>query len=220
MIEPVLTIDVYSDVICPWCYVGKRRLERALQQIGDKANVEVSWRPFQLNPTMPRDGMDRRAYLEAKFGTVEAYGQLEKQVSAAGSPEGMSFAFGKIARTPNTFLAHRVIWYAGQQGCQDTVMGSLFKGFFEEGADIGSPAVLARLAERVGLKAEMFLRSDEGTAEVQSEEAVSRSLGIRAVPYFVLNQRYGISGAQPAEVLVTAIEKVRMQERGASIAKR
>jgi predicted DsbA family dithiol-disulfide isomerase len=218
--DAALHIDVYSDVICPWCYVGKRRLERALQQVRDKVNVEVRWRPFQLNPTMPREGMDRRAYLEAKFGTVEAYGQLEEQVSAAGSSEGMSFAFEKIARTPNTFLAHRAIWYAGQQGCQDAVVTSLFKGFFEEGADIGSPAVLAQLAERAGLKAEPFLRSDEGTADVQAEEAVSCRLGIRAVPYFVLNQGYGISGAQSAEVLVTAIEKVRMQERGASIVKR
>lgn len=119
----------------------------------------------------------------------------------------MSFAFEYIARTPNTFLAHRVIWYAGQRGCQDAVVGSLFKGFFEEGADVGSPAVLAQLAERVGLKADAFLRSDEGTADVQSEEKVSRRLGIRTVPYFVLNQRYGISGAQPAQVLVAAIEK-------------
>ena len=220
MTESVLTIDVYSDVICPWCYVGMRRLERALQHVGDKANVEVSWRPFQLNPTMPREGVDRRAYLEAKFGTVEAYGQLEDQVSAVAAAEGMSFAFEKIARMPNTFLAHRVIWYAGQQRCQDAVVGSLFKGFFEEGADLGSPTVLTQLAERAGLKAETFLRGDEGTVDVQSEEAVSRRLGVRAVPYFVLNQAYGISGAQPAEVLVAAIEKVRMQESGASIAKR
>jgi predicted DsbA family dithiol-disulfide isomerase len=220
MTDPVLAIDVYSDVICPWCYVGKKRLERALQQVGNMVNVEVRWRPFQLNPTMPKEGMARRVYLEAKFGTVEAYGRLEEQVSAAGSAEGMSFAFEKILRTPNTFLAHRVIWYAGRQGCQDAVAGSLFKGFFEEGADLGSPAVLAQLAERVGLKVQTFLRGDEGAADVQSEEAVSRRFGIRAVPYFVLNHAYGISGAQPAEVLVAAIEKVRMQERGASTGKR
>lgn len=218
--DAALHIDVYSDVICPWCYVGKRRLERALRQVGDRARVEVAWRPFQLNPTMPKVGMDRTAYLQAKFGTADAYGQLEGQVSAAGSAEGMSFAFEKITRTPNTFLAHRLIWYAGQQSCQDAVVGSLFKGFFEEGADLGSPAMLMQLAERVGLKAEPFLRSDEGTADVQSEEAVSRRLGIRAVPHFILNQGYGISGAQPAEVLVAAIEKVRMQERGASMAQR
>ena len=218
--DGALYIDVYSDVICPWCYVGKRRLERALGQVGDGLNVEVTWRPFQLNPTMPREGMDRRAYLEAKFGTVEAYRQLEEQVSAAGSEEGMSFAFEKIARTPNTFLAHRLIWHAGEQGCQDAVVESLFRGFFQEGVDLGSPAVLAHLAERAGLQAEGFLRGDEGTAEVQSEEAVSRRLGIRAVPYFVLDHAYGIPGAQPAEVFVAAIAKIRMRERGASTGKR
>jgi predicted DsbA family dithiol-disulfide isomerase len=207
MTEPVLAIDVYSDVICPWCYVGKRRLEQALQQVGDPENVEVRWRPFQLNPTMPKEGMDRRAYLEAKFGTVEAYGPLEEQVSEAGSAEGISFAFEKITRTPNTFLAHRLIWYAGQQSCQDALVGSLSKGFFEEGADLGSAEVLAQLAERVGLRAETFLQGDEGAADVKSEEEMSRRLGVRAVPYFVLNHAYGISGAQPAKVLVAAIEK-------------
>ena len=95
MTDPVLAIDVYSDVICPWCYVGKKRLERALQQVGNMVNVEVRWRPFQLNPTMPKEGMARRVYLEAKFGTVEAYGRLEEQVSAAGSAEGMSLAGAK-----------------------------------------------------------------------------------------------------------------------------
>lgn len=218
--DTALHIDVYSDVICPWCYVGKRRLERARQRMADRVDVKVNWRPFQLNPTLAREGMDRRAYLEAKFGTVEAYGQLEEQVSAAGSEEGISFAFEKIARTPNTFLAHRLIWHAGEQGCQDAVVESLFRGFFEEGADLGSPAVLAQLAERAGLQAGGFLRSDEGTAEVQSEEAVSRRLGIRAVPYFVLDHGYGISGAQPAEVFVAAIATVRLRERGASTGKR
>jgi predicted DsbA family dithiol-disulfide isomerase len=218
--DTALHIDVYSDAICPWCYVGKRRLERARQRMADRVDVKVNWRPFQLNPTLAREGMDRRAYLEAKFGTVEAYGQLEEQVSAAGSEEGISFAFEKIARTPNTFLAHRLIWHAGEQGCQDAVVESLFRGFFEEGADLGSPAVLAQLAERAGLQAGGFLRSDEGTAEVQSEEAVSRRLGIRAVPYFVLDHGYGISGAQPVEVFAAAIATVRLRERGASTGKR
>ncbi len=220
MSERALTVEVYSDVICPWCYVGKRRLERALQQVGTIVTSQVIWRPFQLNPTMPKEGMTRRAYLEAKFGTVEAYGRLEDQVSEAGSAEGMSFDFRKITHTPNTFLAHRLIWYAGMQGCQDAVVGSLFRGVFEEGADVGSSDVLAQLAERAGLRAEAFLLGDEGTAAVQSEEEVSRRLGIRSVPYFVLNRTHGVSGAQPAELLAAAIEKVRMQKNGESIAKR
>ena len=215
-----LFVDVYSDVICPWCYVGKRRLERALLQVEDKVNPKVCWRPFQLNPTMPKDGIDRRTYLEAKFGRVDVYERLEEQVSAAGLEEKMSFNFRRITRTPNTFLAHRLIWYAGVQGCQDAVVDSLFKGFFEEGADIGSSDVLSQLAERADLKAEAFLLGDEGTSDVLSEEAVSRRLGIRSVPYFVLNRTHGVSGAQPAEVFVAAIEKVGMLESGASMEKR
>jgi predicted DsbA family dithiol-disulfide isomerase len=218
--DTVFHIDVYSDVICPWCYVGKRRLERALLQVVDKVNAKVCWRPFQLNPTMPKAGIDRRTYLEAKFGSVDVYERLEEQVSAAGLEEKMSFNFRRITRTPNTFLAHRLIWYAGVQGRQGAVVESLFKGFFEEGADIGSPDVLVQLAERADLKAEGFLLRDEGTAEVQSEEAVSRRLGIRSVPYVVLNRAHGVSGAQPAEVFVAAIENVRVKESGESTAGR
>ncbi len=214
--DAALHIDVYSDVICPWCYVGKRRLERALRQVAGRVNVEVAWRPFQLNPMMPKDGMDRTAYLQAKFGTVDAYGQLEKQVSAAGSAEGMSFAFEKITRTPNTFLAHRLIWYAGLKGRQDAVVDQLFKGYFEEGLDIGMASVLEELSDQAGLRADQFLRSEDGTAEVKAEELVGHQLGIRGVPYFVLEKAYGISGAQPVEVFLSALEKARMSLSTAS----
>ncbi|MDX2251373.1 MAG: DsbA family oxidoreductase [Nitrospira sp.] len=214
--DAALHIDVYSDVICPWCYVGKRRLERALRQVAGRVNVEVAWRPFQLNPMMPKDGMDRTAYLQAKFGTVDAYGQLEEQVSAAGSAEGMSFAFEKITRTPNTFLAHRLIWYAGLKGRQDAVVDQLFKGYFEEGLDIGSALVAGELANRTGLQADQFLTSEAGTAEVKAEELVGHQLGIRGVPYFVLEKTYGISGAQPVEVILSALEKARMRLSTAS----
>lgn len=215
-----LQIEVYSDVICPWCYVGKRRLERALRQVGDAVKVKVAWRPFQLNPTMPTQGMDRKVYLETKFGSLTVFNEMEERLLEAGREEQIGFAFDKIARTPNTFLAHRLIWYAGVQGRQDAVVDSLFKGFFEEGADIGSSDVLMQLAERADLKAEAFLLSNEGTTDVQSEETVSRRLGIRSVPYFVLNRTHGVSGAQPAEVFVAAIETVGMQESGASMEKK
>ena len=204
MNEP-LTIDIYSDVVCPWCYVGKRRLERALSQL-PAVPTHVTWRPFQLNPTMPAEGTDRTDYLEAKFGSLHAFRRIEEQVMAAGISEQISFAFEKIRRTPNTFLAHRLIWYAGRYGHQDAVVDALFKGYFEQGADIGSASVLAGLVKSAGIDAEPVLRSDEGTTEVKAEEAAGHRLGIRAVPYFVLDQRFGISGAQPVEVLVGAIE--------------
>ena len=212
-------IEIYSDVVCPWCYIGKRRLERALDQIDGGAQAHITWRPFQLNPTMPKEGMDRRTYLEAKFGSLDTFRQLEEQILAAGAAECISFAFEKVARIPNTFMAHRLIWYAGQQGRQDAVVESLFRGYFEEGADIGVPSTLVQLADRSGLSVEavdQFLQSDKGTEEVKGEEAAGHRLGIRGVPYFVLNQAYGISGAQPVDVFVSAIEKVRIHMSGAA----
>jgi len=212
MSKQTLTVEIYSDVVCPWCYVGKRRLERALDQLKDTVKAEVSWRPFQLNPTMPIEGMDRKTYLEAKFGSLDAFQQLEEHVLAAGIAERIFFAFEKIARTPNTFLAHRLIWFAAQQDCQDAVVESLFRGYFEEGADIGSPPELARLAERAGVSAEQFLGSDDGVTEVKAEEAAGHRLGIRAVPYFILNGAYALSGAQPPERFVAAFKKVEADQ--------
>ncbi len=219
MTDRKFTIEVYSDVVCPWCYVGKRRLERALAQLNGAVQTRITWRPFQLNPTMPKDGMDRTTYLEAKFGSLDAFRQLEEHVLAAGAAERIPFAFEKVARASNTFLAHRLIWYAGQQGRQDAVVESLFRGYFTEGADIGSVPVLGQLAGRAGLAAaavELFLQSEEGTTEVKAEEAAGHRLGIRGVPYFVLNQASGISGAQPVDVFVSAIERASIHMPGAA----
>lgn len=210
MTDETLQIEVYSDVVCPWCYVGKRRLERALDQLGSGVKIEIHWRPFQLNPTMPQQGMDRRIYLETKFGSLAVFDEMEQHLLEAGKMEQIPFAFGKIARTPNTLLAHRLIWYAGQQGRQDAVVNELFKGYFEEGLNIGEVSVLSELADRAGLKVDQLFASEEGVAEVQAEESVGHRLGIRGVPYFVINNSNGISGAQPVEVFVAAIEKGRL----------
>lgn len=210
MTDRGLTIEIYSDVVCPWCYIGKRRLERALDRLNGAVPARITWRPFQLNPMMPKKGMDRRTYLEAKFGNLEAFRQLEEQVLAAGAVERIPFAFEKVARTPNTFMAHRLIWYAEQQVRQDAVVESLFRGYFSEGADIGSVPVLGQLAGRAGLDAaaaESFLQSEKGTTEVKAEEAAGHRLGIRGVPYFLLNGRLSISGAQPPDILVSAIRQ-------------
>ena len=205
----MLHIEVYSDVVCPWCYVGKRRLGRALTEFGGAARI--AWRPFQLNPTMPKDGMDRTAYLEAKFGSLDAFRQLEEHVLVAGASERIAFAFEKIARTPNTFAAHRLIWLGERESCQDAVVDALFRGYFEEGADIGSIAMLVQLAEQAGLNreaVEQFLQNDEGTAEVKVEEAAGHKLGIRGVPYFIVNGTYAISGAQPSGRFVETLKQV------------
>jgi predicted DsbA family dithiol-disulfide isomerase len=203
-------IDIYSDIVCPWCYVGKRRLERALTSLGGDA--QVTWRPFQLNPTMSSDGMDRTAYLKAKFGSLEAFGQMEEQLLAAGADEQIPFAFGKIQRTPNTFAAHRLVWYAAQQGKQDKVVEALFRAYFLNGENIGDLKTLAHVAGEAGLdrtEIEKYLASDKGVIEVKAEEAVGRRLGIRGVPYFVFNGSISISGAQPPDIIVSAIQQAK-----------
>lgn len=209
MNERELLVEIYSDVVCPWCYVGKRRLERALREWNGSVPVKIQWRPFQLNPAMPKEGMDRTAYLAAKFGSLDVFREMELSLLEAGGTEQISFVFQKIAKTPNTLLAHRLIWYAGIQGYQDAVVERLFRGYFEEGLDVGSLTVLVELADQAGLKAEQFLESEEGVAEVKAEESVGHKLGIRGVPYFVADKIYGISGAQPIEVFVSTLEKAR-----------
>lgn len=210
MTTAVLTIEVYSDVVCPWCYIGKRRLEQALESSGRQASARVFWRPFQLNPTMPKAGMDRRVYLEAKFGGPAEMRAIQDRISGAGVSAGIEFAFDRIARTPNTFDAHRLIWFAQQQGRQDAVVEELFDGYFAQGLNIGEPEVLQSLAGRAGLDGPAvgrFLQSQDGIASVRQEEARGRQLGIRGVPYFLVNEKTVVSGAQPVETFLAAIEQ-------------
>jgi predicted DsbA family dithiol-disulfide isomerase len=213
-----LFIDIYSDVICPWCYVGKRRLERALKT-WDGVPVNIRWRPFQLNPTMPRNGMDRRQYLDAKFGSPAAAQAIYDHVSAAGTEEGIQFAFERIALTPNTFPAHRLIWLAGHHGKQDEMVEILFRRYFLEGGDIGNIETLSLVAAQAGLDqaaTETFLTGDEGVGEVKAEEAAGHCMGIRGVPYFVFNGVNALSGAQPPEQLLVAF---RQSAAGLSVGK-
>lgn len=205
-----MQIEIYSDVVCPWCFIGKRRLEQALETAGYAQEAHIAWRPFQLNPTMPKEGMDRRVYLDAKFGGAEARRAIEERVAKAGEADGIEFAFDRIARTPNTFDAHRLIWFAEQQGCQDQVVEALFHSYFTKGREIGSLNSLAEIAFDCGLnceEVERFLASDRAVQEVRAEEATGHRLGIRGVPYFVLNGSISISGAQPPEIFVSALQQ-------------
>jgi predicted DsbA family dithiol-disulfide isomerase len=207
--DAALHIDIYSDVICPWCYVGKRRLERALKT-WDGVPVDIRWRPFQLNPTMPHNGMDRRQYLDAKFGSSAAAQTIYDQVSKAGTEEGIPFAFERIARTPNTFAAHRLVWLAGHQGKQDEVVEMLFRQYFLEGGDIGNIETLSQAAADAGLDRAMietFLAGDGGIEAVKAEEAAGHRVGIRGVPYFVFNGTSALSGARPPEQLLVAFRE-------------
>jgi predicted DsbA family dithiol-disulfide isomerase len=205
-----MLIEIYSDVICPWCFVGKRRLERALEAAGYASRARVSWRPFELNPTMPKSGMDRRVYLDAKFGGKEARREIEERLAKAGEAEGIVFAFDRIERTPNTFDAHRLIWLAGQQGCQDEITEVLFRSYFTKGREIGNLDSLAEIASDCGInreEVERFLSSDRAVQDVRAEEAIGHRLGVRGVPYFVLNGSISISGAQPPDIFVSALQQ-------------
>lgn len=205
-----MQIEIYSDVVCPWCFIGKRRLEQALETAGYAQQANIAWRPFQLNPTMPKEGMDRRVYLDAKFGGAEARRAIEERVAKAGEADGIVFAFDRIERTPNTFDAHRLIWFAEQQGCQDEVVEALFHSYFTKGREIGSLDSLAEIASDCGLnreEVERFLASDRAVEEVRAVEATGHRLGIRGVPYFVLNGSLSISGAQPPDNFVSALQQ-------------
>jgi len=207
-----MQIEIYSDVVCPWCFIGKRRLEQALETVGYAQQAHIAWRPFQLNPTMPKEGMDRRAYLDAKFGGADARRAVEERVAKAGEADGIVFAFNRIERTPNTFDAHRLIWFAEQQGCQDEVAEALFHSYFTKGREIGNLDSLAEIASDCGLNREevdRFLASGRAVQEVRAEEAAGHRLGIRGVPYFVLNGSISISGAQPPDIFVSAIQQAR-----------
>jgi len=207
----VVDIQVFSDVVCPWCYVGRQRLARAAELLAGKHEIRVTWKPYQLNPWMPPEGMDRAEYRRQKFGSAERSSGMDTRLKEAGEGEGIDLAFEKIARTPNTLQAHRLIWLAGQRGVQIEVVDALFQAYFTDGKDIGDNAVLTDLAALAGLDADevrRFLASDEGLAEVEEEEQVGRQLGIDGVPFFLMADKYGVSGAQPAEVLANVIERV------------
>jgi predicted DsbA family dithiol-disulfide isomerase len=196
-------IDVYSDLVCPWCFVGKRRLEQAIAG----RDVEVAWRPYELNPTMPKAGMARADYRKAKFGTLERSRELEQRVLEAGRTVDIPFEFGKIERTPNTFDGHRLMWLAGREGRQGELAERLFTAYFIDGRDLGDRAVLRDAAEKAGLDARGFLEGDGGAKEVREEEAAGAALGVQGVPFFVFGGTIALSGAQPPEVLLEALQR-------------
>lgn len=204
----MLTIDVYSDVICPWCYIGKRRLEKGVALAGQSATVR--WHPFELNPDMPREGVERRAYRVKKFGSWERSLELDAQIRRAGEGEGLAFNFDKMARTPNTFDAHRVVWLAGERGVQDAVVETLFRAYFTDGRDLSDVVTLAAVAVEGGLDATEvndLLAGNHGAAEVRAWEQKGQRLGITGVPFFVINGEVALSGAQPPEMFRAAIKQ-------------
>ena len=202
--KATLAIEVISDAICPWCWVAKRRLDRVIAAISPDVTASVTWRPFQLNPEMPKAGMDRRAYRSAKFGSWQHSQALDAQVAAAGRSEGLVFNHDKMERTPNTVDAHRLIWLAGQQGKQDVVVEGLFAAYFNEGRDVGDPNVLADVGASAGLnraRVLAMLTSDEGQAQVRSELQRAGNLRVSGVPTVLVDGVPLFSGAIRADLM-------------------
>ena len=203
MAKPLL-IEIASDVICPWCYIGKRRLEKALESLKGEVEARIEWLPFQLNPGMPAEGVARADYRRAKFGSVEKGRALDARVAQEGAGEGIEFAFDRMQRTPNTVAAHRLIDLAQQQGKGNAVVDALFRAYFEEAQDIGDNAVLSAIAERSGVAGWPDVQNRK---EVNEKEERVRDLGISGVPTFIFDKTSGLSGAYPPEQLAEAIRE-------------
>ena len=206
-------IDVVSDVVCPWCFIGKRRLEKALALASD-VPVEVHWRPYYLNDWIPVEGIGRDQYLTTKFGSPERYQGIAQRVRAAAAEEGLDYAVDKISRQPNTRDAHRLIRWAEGIGKAADMKQRLMDLYFTEGADLSNRAVLVQAAAEVGLDPEdvrAALDSDKDIAEIEQEVEAAKEAGIQGVPCFILDGKYAISGAQAAEALAQAIEQVSAQ---------
>ena len=204
----MVKLDIISDPICPWCYIGKTLLDQAMAQRPDHP-FEIEWHPFQLNPDMPAEGMDRREYLETKFGgkegAIRAYAPVLERAEAAG----LAIDFAAIKRTPNTLDAHRLLHWAGIEGCQDRMAMALFRAYFNEGRDIGDPEVLADLADSLSLDGAMIQRLLATEADrdgIRARDAQFRQMGITGVPTFIVGGQHAVPGCQPAELWVKVID--------------
>jgi predicted DsbA family dithiol-disulfide isomerase len=205
-------IDVISDVVCPWCYIGKRRLAQALEQFrsgtGQAPALEVVWHPFQLNPQLPLQGIARSEYMARKFGSRAE--DIYARVTGVGRSVGIDFAFERIVRQPNTVPAHQLIGFAKLHGRQDEMVESLFRGYFLEGADLTQADDLVEMARRAGLEdeaARACLADDAQRQAVLAEDEQARALGVSGVPFFIFDQRLAVSGAQEAQVLLRALRE-------------
>lgn len=214
----MVKLDILSDPICPWCYIGKTYLDRALESAGDHP-FEIEWHPFQLNPDMPREGMDRRAYLEGKFGGKDAAIKAYLPVVEHGKTAGLDLKLEDITRTPNTLDAHRLIHWAGIEGKQTPVVTALFRAYFHEGRDIGEIEVLADIADGAGLDASIvqrLLRTDEDVQGIREKDAGFRKMGVSSVPTFIINGQHAVPGAQGVEWWRGVIGEINDQLAAAS----
>lgn len=208
-----MIIDIISDTICPWCFIGKRRLERALT-LSPQPELQVTWHPFQLNPDMPAQGMKRREYMRLKFGDEQGSSTYDA-IREAGAGEGIEFNFAGIERTPNTIESHRLVRYADQFGMQNQIVEALFNAYFLDGRDIGDGLTLLDIGSGAELERGPladYLESGEGKAEVEDEDRLARRMGVQGVPCFIFERKYVITGAQSSDVLAQAFELINKRE--------
>jgi predicted DsbA family dithiol-disulfide isomerase len=213
-----LTVDVVSDVVCPWCFLGKRRLDAAIAAVPE-IDVDVRWRPFQLDPTIPRGGRDREGYLREKFGDPGRIAAAHEQLRALGREVGIAFDFEAIAISPNTLDAHRLIRWAAVEGVQDALVERLFTLYFVEAANLADPAVLAAAAADAGMDravAARLLAGDADRDEVVREIETAQRMGVTGVPCFILAGKYAVMGAQPADTLAGALRQAAAEQAEAA----
>ncbi len=213
----LVKLDILSDPICPWCYIGKTRLDRALEQRPNHPFV-IEWHPFQLNPDFPPEGMDRREYLELKFGGKEGAIKAYAPVVETAAEAGLEIDFTAIQRTPNTLNAHRLIHWGKVEGRQTAVVSALFKAYFNEGRNIGDNEVLADIADSCGMDAAMILRllqSDADVAEIRECDTAARQMGVSSVPTFIVASQHAVPGAQPTETWLNVIDEMMSREDAA-----
>ncbi|MBN9555377.1 MAG: DsbA family oxidoreductase [Alphaproteobacteria bacterium] len=206
-----MQIDFISDTVCPWCFIGKRRLARAMAQRPD-INFDVRFRPFRLDPTIPKGGLERRAYLTAKFGEKGGIEEAQRVIAAEGAKEGIEFDFAAIERAPNTLDSHRLIRWAAMTGVQDEVVERLFAAYFENGEDIGDIRILADIADVSGMDGAQIadmLEGDQDLALVEREDQLAREMGVTGVPAMIFANKVAVSGAREPEVLTMVIDKAR-----------
>ena len=213
-----MNVIIVSDTVCPWCFVGKRRFERALAE-RPQITLDIEWRPFQLNPQMPAEGLDRKTYMRAKLGSDEQAKEIYQAIEQAGDAENIPFAFDAMTRVPNTVASHRLISWSLQFGRQDSVVEGLFRCYFEDGKDIGDIDVLAAAAGEAGLDeadAAAYLASDEGVEQTITESQEAQQRGISGVPCFIFDGKYAVSGAQGPEVFAQVFDLALQPDDAAS----
>jgi predicted DsbA family dithiol-disulfide isomerase len=211
MSKPVIKINVVSDVVCPWCYIGKRRLEKAIELSADQYDFEIEYHPFELNADMPAKGVNQKEYLSNKFGGDERYEQITEHTKTIAAQEGLIFDFEKQNVSPNTRNLHAIIKLAKEEGIQLQIVEAFFKAYFTEGIDLSNNENILGIASACGLdkeKAMAYLADDNIKLEISLAEMESQKLGIRGVPYYIINNKFGISGAQMPNTFLKAFEEI------------